>query len=165
MDMSGMSSAAPSSEPATMTASMMEMVFFSSTGTALYSSMWVPKNIGQYAGTCIFLILLATIFRALLALKAWKEAAWLDSEFQRRYVTVAGKLPKAERMSSDSKRMILTENGVEEDVMVVKKVGMEVIPWRLSIDPVRALLDTVIAGVGYLLYASLPSLLGDILLT
>jgi hypothetical protein len=152
-----MTSTASSSNTATMTASMMEMVFFSSTGTALYSSMWVPKNIGQYAGTCIFLILLATILRALLAVKAWKEAAWLDAEFQRRYVTVAGKLPKAERMSTDSKRMILTENGVEEEVMVVKKAGAEIIPWRLSIDPVRALLDTIIAGVGWLLYASLPS--------
>ena len=138
-----------------MPASSMQMVFFSSTSTALYSSMWVPENIGQYAGTCIFLIVLAVILRALLALKAWKEAAWLDAEFKRRYVTVAGKLPKAERISSDSKRMILTENGVEEEVMVVKKSGMEVRPWRLSIDPVRALLDTIIAGVGWLLYVAL----------
>jgi hypothetical protein len=150
MDMSS-TTASMDTGAQTMTASMMEMVFFSSTGTALYSSMWVPKNIGQYAGTCIFLIVLAVILRALLAVKAWKEAAWLDAEFHRRYVTVAGKLPKAERLSTDSKRMILTENGVEEDVMVVKKAGMDVRPWRLSIDPVRALLDTVIAGVGWLL--------------
>jgi len=86
--------------------------------TPLYSSMWTPKSVGGYAGTCIFLVVLATIFRALLAVKAWKETAWLDAEFNRRYVTVAGKLPKSERIveDSDSKKMILSENGVEEDV-------------------------------------------------
>jgi hypothetical protein len=96
---------------------------------------------------------LATIFRGLLAVKAWKETAWLDAEFNRRYVTVAGKLPKSERISSDSdsKRMILTENGVEEQVMVVKKRSMGTRPWRITTDPVRAAMDTVIAGVGYLL--------------
>lgn len=115
--------------------------------------MWTPKSIGQYAGTCIFIIILATIFRALLAMKAWRETAWLDAEFNRRYVAVASKLPKAERISqdSDSKRMILTENGVEEDVMVVKKRSMGTRPWRISVDPLRACIDTVIAGVGYLL--------------
>jgi len=77
----------------------------------------------------------------------------MDAEFNRRYVTVAGKLPKSERISSDSdsKRMILTENGVEEDVMVVKKRSMGIRPWRITVDPVRAAMDTVIAGVGYLL--------------
>lgn len=77
----------------------------------------------------------------------------MDREFNRRYVTVAGKLPKSERISqdSDTKRMILTENGVEEEIMVVKKRGVDVRPWRLTVDPLRAVMDTVIAGVGYLL--------------
>ena len=68
-------------------------------------------------------------------------------------MAVAGKLPKSERVSadSDSKRMILTANGVEEDVMVVKKRSMGTRPWRITTDPLRAVLDTVIAGVGYLL--------------
>ena len=115
--------------------------------------MWTPTNLGEYAGTCIFLVVLATIFRGLLAVKAWKETAWLDAEFNRRYVTVAGKPTKAERISSssDSKRMILTENGVEEDVVVVKKRSMGIRPWRITTDPLRAVMDTVIAGVAYLL--------------
>jgi len=88
-----------------------------------------------------------------LAVKAWKETAWMDAEFNRRYVTVAGKLPKSERIISDtdSKKMILTENGVEEDVMVVKKRSMDTRPWRITVDPVRAVMDTIIAGVGYLM--------------
>lgn len=141
------------SNTTTMSMSMMSMTFFTSYMTPLYSAMWTPATVGQYAGTCIFLVILATIFRGLLAVKAWKETAWLDAEFNRRYVTVAGKLSKSERIShdSDSKRMILTENGVEEDVMVVKKRSMGIRPWRITTDPVRALMDTVIAGVGYLL--------------
>ncbi|KAE8450317.1 hypothetical protein EG329_006745 [Mollisiaceae sp. DMI_Dod_QoI] len=136
-----------------MSMSMMSMTFFTSTTTPLYSSGWVPSSVGAYAGTCIFIIILATIFRCLIAAKAWKETQWLDAEFNRRYVTVAGKLPKSERIASDtdSKRLILTENGVEEDVMVVKKRSMGVRPWRITTDPVRAAMDTVIAGVGYLL--------------
>jgi hypothetical protein len=146
MDMSTMANT-------TTTMSMLSMGFFTSTTTALYSATWSPTSTGQYAGTCIFLVILATIFRGLLAMKAWKETAWLDAEFNRRYVTVAGKLPKSERIASDSdsKRMVLTENGVEEDVMVVKKRSMGIRPWRITTDPLRAAMDTVIAGVGYLL--------------
>jgi hypothetical protein len=129
------------------------MTFFASYMTPIYSARWTPTTVGQYAGTCIFLIILAMIFRGLLAVKAWKETAWLDAEFNRRYVIVAGKLSKSERISSDldAKRMILTENGVEEDVMVVKKRSMGIQPWRITTDPVRACLDTIIASVGYLL--------------
>jgi hypothetical protein len=129
------------------------MTFFTSSSTPLYTDMWTPSSPGAYAGTCIFLVILATTFRALLAVKAWKETAWMDAEFNRRYVTVAGKLPKSERIISDtdSKKMILTENGVEEDVMVVKKRSMDTRPWRITVDPVRAVMDTIIAGVGYLM--------------
>jgi hypothetical protein len=136
-----------------MSMSEMSMTFFNSYSTPIYSSLWTPASIGSYAGTCIFIIILAVIFRFLLALKAWKESDWMDKEFNRRYVTVAGKVPKAERMSSDneSKRMVLSENGVEEDVFVVKKKGVKGRPWRLTVDPQRAAIDTVVAGVGYLL--------------
>ncbi|KAK6586368.1 hypothetical protein PZA11_001425 [Diplocarpon coronariae] len=141
------------SNSTSMSASMMSMTFFTSSKTSLYSALWTPSSPGEYAGTCIFLILLAVIFRSLLAVKQWKETAWMDAEFNRRYVTVAGKQPKSERISqdADTKRMTLTENGVEEDVMVVKKRSMGIRPWRITTDPVRAFLDTVIAGVGYLL--------------
>ncbi|TAQ88167.1 hypothetical protein B7494_g3478 [Chlorociboria aeruginascens] len=138
---------------AAMTMSQMAMAFFTATDTPLYSMMWMPTSTGQYAGTCIFLIILAVIYRGLLAIKAWKETAWLDAEFNRRYVAVAGKLPKSERIGqdSDSKRLILTENGVEENVIVVKKRSMGIRPWRLTTDPIRAVMDTLIAGVAYLL--------------
>jgi len=77
----------------------------------------------------------------------------MDAEFKRRFVAVAGKQPKSERISSDSdsRKMVLTENGVEEDVMVVQKKGVDARPWRISVDPIRAIIDMIIAGVGYLL--------------
>jgi hypothetical protein len=136
-----------------MSNSMMSMTFFTSTTTDLYSTMWSPTSTGRYAGTCIFLIILAAIFRGLWAMKAWRESAWLDAEFNRRYVTVAGTLPKVERIALDSgsKRMTLTENGVEEDVIVVEKRSMSNRPWRITTDPVRAVIDTILAGIGYLL--------------
>jgi hypothetical protein len=136
-----------------MSMSGMQMTFYTSTMTPLYSDSWAPTSTSSYAGTCIFLIILATLFRCLLALKGWKESAWLDAEFNRRYVVVAGKATKAEQISQDSdkKRMMLTENGVEEEVMVVQKRSLGVRPWRLSVDPLRAVMDTVIVGVAYLL--------------
>ncbi|CZS98742.1 hypothetical protein WAI453_001868 [Rhynchosporium graminicola] len=159
MDMGGTTAAADTSMMS-MSMSMMSMTFFSSTKTPLYSDAWAPQSAGAYSGTCIFLIILAIIFRSLLAVRAWKERAWLDAEFNRRYVTVAGKMPKSERISqdSDSKRMVLSENGVEEDVMVVKKRTTDVRPWRISTDPVRAVMDTVIAGVGYLLMLAIMTM-------
>ncbi len=151
MDMSGMDGM--SMDGGNMTMATMLSVFQTNMMTPLYSLAWTPETVGAYAGTCIFLIVLATALRGLMAVKAWQENRWLDAELNRRYVVVQGKLPLAEQVSRDSlaKRMTLTENGVEEDVMVLKKRHSHVRPWRLSVDPQRALIDTVIAGVGYLL--------------
>lgn len=153
MNMDMGSSSTASNMTTKMDMSMMSMTFFVSKTTALYSSMWTPTTDAGYAGTCIFLLILAFLFRGLLAIKAWKESAWLAAETNRRYVTVAGKGTKAERLSmeSDSKNMVLTENGIEENVMVIKTRTMAVRPWRLSVDPIRAVMDTVIAGVAWLL--------------
>ncbi|KAI5867787.1 Ctr copper transporter [Durotheca rogersii] len=127
-------------------------VFQNSIATALFSEAWTPNSAGTYAGTIIFLIVLSVIFRLLLAGKGFAEQRWLDAEMKRRYVVVQGKLPVAEQVSTDSlaKKMTLTENGVEEDVVVVQKRKTHPRPWRLSVDPLRAALDTCITGVSYL---------------
>ncbi len=136
----------------------MMALFNIDTNTPLYSIQWTPTTTGGYAGTCIFLIILAVIFRGFLALKSWQESRWLDAELKRRYVVVSGKLPMSETLSRDSlaKEAVLSENGVEENVMVVKKTHGIHRPWRLSVDPIRAFIDTVIAGLGYLLFVSPP---------
>jgi copper transporter 1 len=136
-----------------MSASEMAMVFFISHNTPLYSSQWAPKTGGQYAGTCIFLIILAILGRLLVTTKHHMEAQWKDRARTRRYITVADKTPLAERIAQDpdSKQAVLSANGVEEHVRVVHAVTRGVQPWRFSVDLPRACLVTAMAGVAYLL--------------
>lgn len=129
---------------------MMYMTFYSSKSTALYSMSWQPSSEAHYAGTCIFLILFAVTYRVLLALKARQEARWVNEEFNRRYVAVAGRLPPSQRPAQDREPK-RDGDALEEDVLVVRRRGGTVPPWRITTDPLRALIDTVIAGVGYLL--------------
>lgn len=128
--------------------------FYSSTSTPLFFASWTPKSTGAYAGTCIFLIFLAALFRGLAAGKHVLEHRWLDHELNRRYVAVRGTPTEAERISldSDSKAAtLITERGVEEHVKVVRKTRRSITPWRLSVDLPRALYGTLMAAVGYLL--------------
>ncbi|KAM0737740.1 hypothetical protein ACQRIT_007744 [Beauveria bassiana] len=133
---------------------MMAMVFQTKTATPLFSDGWTPRSSGAYAGTCIFLIVLSVVARLLVALRATQEARWADRDAHRRYVTARGRVPLAEAVVHDpeAKTMVLSANGVEESVVVVaRKEAATARPWRFSVDPVRALLDTTIVGVGYLL--------------
>lgn len=133
--------------------SSMTMVFQTDRQTPLYSTAWTPTSAGGYAGTCIFLVVLTILGRLLIAYKAIQEARWVDKAARRRYVVVNGKVPLAEQLanSPDAKQMTLTENGVEDKVVVVEKKTAAAKPWRFSVDPLRAILDTVIVGIGYLL--------------
>ena len=45
----------------------MPMVFFNSINTPLYTIAWKPTTTLQYAFTCLFLVLLCIVFRTLLA--------------------------------------------------------------------------------------------------
>lgn len=143
----------PGSGGSTSSPMIMQSVFQNVRETPLFSQSWKPSSTGAYAGTCIFIILLAVLLRCLLAAKNYLEAKWLDRELNRRYVVVNGRLPLAQRVSQDSeaKRAVLSENGVEEDVIVVGRKRIIARPWRVSVDPLRAVVDMVIAGVGYLL--------------
>ena len=131
----------------------MSSMFSTGPGTPLYSSKWMPMSISAYAGTCIFLVILAIIFRFLIAFKSVLEERWIDAELNRRYVVSIRKPNTKERISSDSdsKIALLTENGVEEDVMVVRKRMKGTMPWSITTDGPRATIDTAIAGILYLL--------------
>ncbi|PGH04192.1 hypothetical protein AJ79_07170 [Helicocarpus griseus UAMH5409] len=144
----------PSSSPAPIMELSMTMVFQNMQNTPLYSNAWTPNSSGTYAGTCIFLIVLAIIFRSLLAAKSVLEHRWAAAAHLRRYVVVAGQMPEAERVLADpsaSTGTLVSANGVEEKVRVVRSLGAETAPWRFSVDLPRAALVMVIAGVGYLL--------------
>ncbi|KAK5745967.1 hypothetical protein LTR17_001097 [Elasticomyces elasticus] len=103
----------------------MMMVFFSAKNTPLYSTAWTPGTTGQYVGTCIFLIVLACIFRGLIALRCNFVALWTRSQRRRR-----GGLRYA------------------ADDPLVKQTRR---PWAINEAASRAFLDTVLAGVSYLL--------------
>lgn len=137
----------------TMDASQMNMVFYSSTGTPLYSNAWTPQNGGQYAGTCIFLIILAIVLRLLFAYKAKKERQWRAQAWNRKFVVVADQTPAAERLEKDpdAKTGLLTANGVEARIKIVDEPRHGIMPWRFSVDLPRALIYTCIVGIGYLL--------------
>ncbi|KAG6096878.1 hypothetical protein E4U14_007857 [Claviceps sp. LM454 group G7] len=134
---------------------LMSMVFQTNPSTPLYTSSWTPQSPGAYAGTCLFLIFLAITARLLLAARTLQEARWLDKALQRRYVVAQGQTSLSEMMAHEvpagAMKMALSANGVEEAVVVVARRGCEVRPWRVSVDPLRAVIDTVIVGVGYLL--------------
>ncbi|KAI7301210.1 hypothetical protein KC315_g16776 [Hortaea werneckii] len=156
----------------------MAMAFTNSHTTMLFSHAWQPKTSGAYAGTCIFLIVLAIISRLMLAYRHFIEQKWRDQATHRRYVFVAeqsvedkerggaqvsggdssssSSLPASLRKageSSQSEEAILTSNGLDERVKVVKSAGrcLERPPWRFSTDLPRACIFTAQAGVGYLL--------------
>ncbi|MCJ1311514.1 hypothetical protein MMC25_005186 [Agyrium rufum] len=160
MDMSGMTDASGSADTL-MPMSMAMMTFVTSTSTPLYSKRWTPSSSAAYAGTCIFLIILAIIFRALFAVKSIAERRWLNKEMNRRYVVVRGRSPESERIeqSSDAKDgTLISENGLEEKVKVVRRHMSPTTPWRFSVDLPRALLTTTIAAVGYLLMLAVMSM-------
>jgi hypothetical protein len=131
----------------------MNMAFFTSTTTALWSLGWMPTSKGGYAGTCIFLIILAVLFRAMFALRTLMEQRWAAQNYNRRYVVVTDKQPISERIQLDPslKTGVLTVNGVDENIKLVTNGLKGHQPFRLSQDIPRAALYTVIAGVAYLL--------------
>jgi hypothetical protein len=132
----------------------MEMVFTNSHNTPLYSSSWTPNSAGSYAGTCIFLIILASVLRALIAFKSIVEQRWLAQARNRRYVVVKGKVTEAGKIDRDpdaKAASLVTAQGVEEPVKVVRAYPRGAVPFRLSIDVPRAAIVLVIAGVSYLL--------------
>ncbi|KAJ5571353.1 hypothetical protein N7535_005013 [Penicillium sp. DV-2018c] len=132
----------------------MIMVFTNSHDTPLFSNAWTPSSSGSFAGTCIFLIILAIIDRCLIAFKASMERHWQAVHLNQRYVTVAGKNTEAAKIDADPDAKIaslITAQGIEESVKVVHNISQGPLPWRFSVDLPRAFLFLCIAGVSYLL--------------
>ncbi|KAJ5376823.1 Ctr copper transporter [Penicillium cosmopolitanum] len=149
--MDGMDMSSDSSSSSSMS---MPMVFTNSHTTPLFSNTWTPSSTGAYAGTCIFLILLAIIDRSLFALKAVMERRWRAAHLNRRYIAIAGRTSESERIEADPNAKLSTlisAYGVEENVKVVHNVADGPIPWRFSVDFPRAGLVLCIIGISYLL--------------
>lgn len=149
MDQSGMDMSSSSSSMG------MAMTFTNTHSASLYSKLWTPTSDGSYAGTCIFLIILAIIDRGLFAFKATMERRWLAAHVNRRHIAIAGKTPESGRIDVDPDAKVaslVSADGVQETVKVVQRTAPEPLPWRFSVDLPRAFIFLCITGLSYLLY-------------
>ncbi|KAH8650869.1 hypothetical protein BGZ60DRAFT_421018 [Tricladium varicosporioides] len=62
----------------------------------------MPISISSYTKTCIFSIVLAIIFRFLIAIKFVLKYRWIDTELNRRYIVIRRKPNTKKCISSDS---------------------------------------------------------------
>lgn len=93
-------------------------------------------------------------FRCLLAAKHVAELHWAAAARNRRYVVVQGRTPESQSIERDpdaKDTALITAQGVEERVKVVRAMKQPGIPFRLSVDVPRACLTTLIVGTGYLI--------------
>ncbi|ORY19255.1 Ctr copper transporter [Clohesyomyces aquaticus] len=107
----------------------MSMTFFSASTTPLYAASWTPNSLGKYAGTCIFLIVFAALFRAMLALRI-------------NFVVVQAALKQRRRGTA-------AFDAYSNDLKPTKTTALR--PWRAQEAVVFATMDVVLAGIGYLL--------------
>ncbi|EWG54177.1 hypothetical protein FVEG_12453 [Fusarium verticillioides 7600] len=101
----------------------MNMVFFTSTTTLLWTKSFAPETTGQYAGVCIFLMALATILRMLLALRV-------------NFYSIRDGLRRRR-----TKGLLVESRGIETFNR----------PWRANEAMILGAIDVLIAGVSYLL--------------
>lgn len=90
----------------------------------------------------------------MFAFKALCESRWSAQARNRRFVLVKGKSSEAGKIDADPdslKGSLITVNGVEENVKVVRSDARGVAPFRLLVDVPRAVITMAIAGVAYLL--------------
>lgn len=90
----------------------------------------------------------------MFAFKAVVESRWAAQARNRRFVLVKGKPSEAGKIDADPdslKGSLITVNGVEENVKVVRNYSKSVAPFRLSVDVPRSFMTMVIAAVAYLL--------------
>ncbi|KAL4860646.1 Ctr copper transporter family-domain-containing protein [Aspergillus spectabilis] len=121
--------------------STMSMSFFTSFKTILYSNSWSPTTEGQYAGTCIFLIVLAVILRFLIALKPILERRlWTDGPRNTIHLLSNTDTP-------------LEQGGLEKgaEPSLARDIGSRWSNWKVNSAGGRATYEVVLAGVAYLL--------------
>lgn len=116
----------------------MVMTFFTSFKTPLFSNDWTPTTKGQYASTCIFLIVLAVILRVLIAVRPVLEGRlWTDGV---QHATLEGHMDQ----KAETKRV----SGVQ---LSMQELGNRWSRWRVNPAAGRATYEVVIGGIAYLL--------------
>ncbi|TDZ29589.1 hypothetical protein C8035_v011145 [Colletotrichum spinosum] len=147
--MSMATSTGTSSSSSSMSMSMedMTMTFFQAFQTPLFATSWTPSTQGQYAGTCVFLVVLACILRLLLAVKPiledrfWRNNPAYDSDKQPFYAHGGGEVEPG-----------LGASVVRRDI-VGRWRG-----WRAGAAAARATYEVLVGGVGYLLMLAIMTM-------
>ncbi|KAJ5918349.1 hypothetical protein N7454_010724 [Penicillium verhagenii] len=127
-----------------MSMSDMSMTFFTSFKTPLYADDWTPTSKGTYAGTCIFLIVLAIILRVLIAVRPVLEGRlWTDG------------------ISHGSEPLIGEHDGgkqVSGAQQSIQEIGRRWSRWRVNPAAGRATFELILAGVAYLLMLAIMTM-------
>lgn len=119
----------------------MMMTFFTSFKTPLFSETWTPTSKGQYAGTCIFLIVLAMILRILLVIRPILEG--------RLFTDNAGHaVMLGNHINEKDSQTAKPPSGL---VLSLQEVGSRWRRWRINPAAGRATYEVIVAGVAYLL--------------
>lgn len=127
----------------------MPMTFFTSTSTPLYSNAWKPSTTGQYALTCLFLVLLCIVFRCILAARCnlpqllARRASVRKDEAAKRLSACCGEEEGGEMFDKPGHDDIEGERRGT-------RFGMKGCAGVVEV-ALRAVLDTLLAVVSYLL--------------
>lgn len=123
-----------------MTSEDMAMVFFQNMVTPLWSLAWTPNSTHAYAGTCIFLIVLAVLHRALMALRS------IAFDGNPNLVSQAHIASDKESLMPERIRPPQMGNLGQQ---LRKKRSRH--PFLVSVELGRSILEVFIGGIGYLL--------------
>ncbi|KAK9474134.1 Ctr copper transporter family-domain-containing protein [Dipodascopsis tothii] len=131
--------------------SSMSMLFHTSYTESLFASGWTPSTNGKYAGACIFLIVLAVVYRCVHVVKFRTEKYFVRCECRR-----GGHLAAARSSSdSESEKPVRSRHTGSGNCCSSAKFSIfdlhDVRPWRLSVEVPLALLQVLLSGIGYLL--------------
>ncbi|KAK2765087.1 hypothetical protein FQN54_008786 [Arachnomyces sp. PD_36] len=127
--------------------------FIDSHNTPLYSHQWTPTSAGNYAATCIFLVVLAVIGRALIAFKAILEHRWKAALLSHQRDALASSSPETGSFATSAldNKMGTVSMAQRVDRSPDRKLLSNPAPFRPMVDLARALLFTVITGVSLLI--------------
>jgi solute carrier family 31 (copper transporter), member 1 len=133
----------------------MGMTFHLATNTPLLLPTWRPKNAGEYAASCLFLIALATLTRVMIAIRPILDVSSWRREYkyhrqQQKELEHEGHAPEGDAEASKTGHLPPPErrrSGWAAITLAVRDHwGNAALSSRVS----RAGFDMLIAGLGYL---------------
>ncbi|KAK9314148.1 Ctr copper transporter family-domain-containing protein [Lipomyces starkeyi] len=145
VDMSSTSMPTSTDESMSMS-SMSSMSFHTSIFDFLFSRGWTPSSRGQYAGTCIFLIVLAVIYRMTHVLKHRTER-YLNARARQLARNIATAHLNMDLNAGSFEKSAGEATTEPERPLQFRNVR----PWRVSMDIPLSLIQLVLSGVAYLL--------------